>query len=280
MNFKVGVIFPSRGLIFSRTADELLQNLREANHKIYFSHGKSIPECFNEPLERALKDKEITHIWFVEDDMVLSPNILLSLKLEDKAVVTADYPVNKEGRGSVFSIKNQIIFCGTGCLLVKREVFDEIKKPVFRTDIRWTMKNFGDFIKMSSFLVDDEGYGLHDINFCMALYERGIPIHKIAPVLSQRKLISLGKAGSNNGAHNIEVWSKVKKDHLLKLVKSWPEEKHGKLITVDTEYGHMNVTEAHAKKLIKLGMATKLPNKNFVVDWSGFNESPNSSSNL
>lgn len=277
---KVGVIFPSRGLIFSRTADELLQNLVDVPHKIFFSHKRPIPECFNEPLERALKDKDITHIWIVEDDMVLPKNLMLGMLAEDKAVVTCDYPVNKEGRGSIFKIKNQIIFCGTGCLLVKREVFSELKRPIFRTDIRWKMKNFGDFIKMSSEIVDEEGYGLHDINFCMALYERGIPIHEMPVKLSQRKLISLGKAGSNNGAHNIEVWSNIKKDHLLKTIKSWPAEKHGKLVTVDTDFGHMNVTQSHAKKLIAMGIATKLPNRALVIDWSGFNESPNSSSNL
>lgn len=212
--------------------------------------------------------------------MVIPPDVVFEMVGADKAVVAADYPVNKDGRGSIFKIKNQVIFCGTGCLLVKREVFDELKKPIFRTDIRWTMKNFGDFIKMSSYVVEEEGYGLHDINFCMALYEKGIPIHDIKIPMSQRKLLALGKAGSNDGAHQIEIWSKIKKDHLLKLIKSWPAEKHGKLITVDTEYGHMNVTESHAKKLMKLGMATKLPNKDLVIDWSGFNASPNSNSHL
>lgn len=274
---KIGVIFPSRGLVFSRTAEELLTNLQGFKHEIFFSHKKPIPECFNDPLEWALQDKEVTHIWIVEDDMVLPPNILQEMVAQDKAVVAVDYPVNKDGRGSVFTVKKQIIFCGTGCLLVKREVFDELKRPIFRTDIRWRMKNYGDFIKMSSHQVEEEGYGLHDINFCMALYERGIPIHELPIKLSQRKLISLGKAGSNNGAHNIEIWSKIKKDHLLKTIKSWPAEKYGKLITVDTEYGHMNVTQAHAKKLIKMGMATKLPNKQLVIDWSGYNASPNSS---
>ena len=277
---KVGVIFPSRGLVFSRTANELLDNLTDIPHKIFFSHKKPIPECFNNPLEEALKDKKITHIWFVEDDMVLPERILHTMLFEDKAVVTCDYPINKDGRGSVFKIKDQIIFCGTGCLLVKREVFDELKRPIFRTDIRWRMKNYGDFIKMSSHIVEEEGYGLHDINFSMALYERGIPIHELPVKLAQRKLLSLGKAGSNNGAHNIEIWTKIKKDHLLKTIKSWPAEKYGKLITIDTEYGHMNVTQSHANKLIKMGMATKLPNKQLVIDWSGYNASPNNSSHL
>lgn len=277
---RIGVIFPSRGLVFSRTADELLQNLKGIDHKIYFAHKKPIPECFNDPLEEALKDKDITHIWIVEDDMVLKPNLLWDMLAQDKAVVTVDYPVNKDGRGSVFTINKQTIFCGTGCLLVKREVFDELPRPIFRTDIRWTMKNYGDFIKMSSFIVEEDGYGLHDINFCMALYERGIPIHVLDGKLAQRKLKSLGKAGTNDGAHNVEIWSKIVKNHLLKLIKSWPAEKYGKLITVDTDYGHMNVTQSHANKLIKLGIAKKLPNKDLVIDWSGFNASPNSSNHL
>lgn len=277
---KIGVIFPSRGLVFSRTADELLQNLKNIPHKIYFSHRKTIPECFNIPLEEALKDKEITHIWFVEDDMVIPSGTLTHMLEVDKAVVTADYPVNQIGRGSVFSIKGQTIYCGTGCLLVKREVFDEVKKPVFRTNVRWRMKNYGKYIRMTSHYSEEEGYGLHDITFCMALYEKNIPIHTIGIKLAQRKLISLGKAGSNNGAHNIEIWDKIKKDQLLRTIKTWPIEKTGKLITVDTEYGQMNVTESHAKKLIKAGLAKDIPAKPFVVDWSGFNASPNSNSHL
>jgi hypothetical protein len=277
---KIGVILPSRGLIFSRTAEDILQNLKKVPHKIYFSHRKPIPDCFNEPLEKALADKDITHIWFVEDDMVIPPNTLWSMTLGDKAVVTADYPVNKKGRGSVFKVKDQIIFCGTGCLLVKREVFDELKKPYFRTDVRWRMKNGGDHIKMSSHKVEDDGYGLHDINFCMALYERGIPIHAIKPVLAQRKLLSLGKAGTNNGAHNIEIWKTVKKNELLNEIKSWPVEKSGKLVVVETEFGNMNVTEAHAKKLVKNGMAKMLPRKAVVVDWSGYHASPSVPDNL
>jgi hypothetical protein len=276
----IAVILPSRGLIFSRTAEEVLNTLKWIDHKIYFAHKKPIPECFNEPLEKALENPDVTHIWFVEDDMVLPPNILADMYALDKAVVTADYPVNTKGRGSVFSIKGQVIYCGTGCLLVKKEVFDEIKKPVFRTDVRWNIKNFGDFLKMTSHYSEDPGYGLHDVTFCMALFERGIPIHLIKDKLAQRKLKALGKAGSNNGAHDIQIWKTIKKDQLLRTIKSWPVEKTGKLIAVDTEYGQVNVTESHAKKLIKMGMATKPPKKAIVVDWSGFNASPNSPHNI
>lgn len=265
----IGVIFPSRGLVFSRTAEELLDNLKGFPHKIYFSHRKPLPDCFELPAREALKNKAITHLWFVEDDMALKPNTLQRLLDVDKAVVTADYPINKDGRGAVFSVGGQIVFTGTGCLLVKRGVFEELRPPYFRTDFKWNIKNYGDFLKLTR--VKDgslDGYGLHDVNFCMNLYGRGIPIHKISGNLGQRKLISLGESGTNNGAHNIEVWGKVKRDHLLKQVKKWPVDPKGNLTTVTTETGEITVSKSHAKTLIKKGLATRTPRRKLVVDWN------------
>lgn len=265
----IGVILPSRGLIFSQTADEILQNLRGIPHKFFFAHKLPIPDCFEKPTQRALDDDSITHLWFVEDDMKLPPDTLKKLLDADKAVVTIDYPVNKDGRGSIFKIDKQVIFCGTGCLLVKREVFDELRKPYFRTDMRWNIKNYGDFYKMTvSRDTNLDGYGLHDVNFCMNLYHLGIPIHATPGKLGQRKLVALGKAGTNEGAHNIEVWTRVKQNHLLQEVKKWPTLPTGKLVTLNTPTGEVNVSESHAKTLLKKGLATKLPKRSLVVDWS------------
>src|SRR4051812_9654624 len=124
-SIKVGVILPSRGLMFSETADEILQNLKGIDHKFFFSHRQPIPDCFEKPTNRALLDDSITHLWFVEDDMKLAPDTLSKLLVVNRAVVTVDYPVNADGRGSIFKVDKQIVFCGTGCLLVKREVFNE-----------------------------------------------------------------------------------------------------------------------------------------------------------
>lgn len=264
---KVAVIIPSRGLIFSRTADEILQNVRNIPHKFFFSHKKPIPQCFEDPTNLALADKTITHLWFVEDDMILPPDILQEMLDKDLAAVTADYPVHESGRGAVFEVKKQVIFTGTGCLLVKREVFDELKTPYFRTDIRWNIKNYGDHLQFRATKTEvNDGYGLHDVNFCMSLYRRNIPIHKIDRVIGQRKLVELGKAGTNNGAHNIKEWTKIKKDHLLKQVKKWPVEKQGNLVTVISAGKEILVSESHAKKLIKANLATKPPKKYIVID--------------
>lgn len=265
---KIAVIFPSRGLVFSQTAEELLDNLKGIPHKVFFSHRKPIPECFEWPTTNALKDKTITHLWFVEDDMILRPDTLKKLLEADVNAVTADYPVTKDGRGSVFYDKGKnVVFCGTGCLLVKRKVFDNLKKPYFTDKIRWTLLNYGESIKMTG-IYGDAGYGTHDITFSIKLWNNGVKINVIKQKLGQRKLISLGKAGSNNGAHNIEVWRKIVKDKRLDALLAQPVSvgAKSKLVTVDTPTGGINTTRSHAESLVAQGLATYPPRRYTIID--------------
>lgn len=267
---KIAVVLPSRGLIFSETADEILTNLEGIPHKFFFAHELPIPDCFEIPTHKALEDDSITHVWFVEDDMKLTPNTLRMMLEKDMAVVTADYPVNNKGRGSVFRDKGgKVLITGTGCLLVKRAVLDEMKPPYFRTDVRWNIKNMGKYIKLTGAKTGQiDGYGLHDVNFSMNLHRLEIPIHCIKQQLGQRKLINLGKAGTNDGAHNIEVWKKITKDQLLKEVMSWPVQETGDLVEVTTPTGDVLVSKKHAKTLVKKGLATMPPKRYSVIDWS------------
>lgn len=264
----IGVILPSRGLLFSRTADEILRNLAPYRHKFFFAHKRPIPECFEEPVNRALLDESITHLWLVEEDMIIPENTLDHMIDMGVAVVTVDYPTTKNGKGAVFEVKKQVVFCGTGCTLIQREVFDELRAPYFTSDVVWNIKNYGDFIKLKGIKRGGvkDGYGLHDVNFCMKLWGRKIPIHKLPYTIGQRRLINLGKAGSNDGAHNIEDWTKVKKDYLLKQVKSWPIQPKGNLVSLMTPTGEILVSQAHAKKLITKKLASRMPRKAIVVD--------------
>jgi hypothetical protein len=264
----IAVILPSRGLMFSQTADEILQNVKGVPHKFFFSHKRPIPECFEEPTVKALEDDRITHLWFVEDDMILPSDALTRMLEVNKAVVTVDYPTTDYGGGAVFKVKDRIIFAGTGCTLVKREVFDELKPPYFRTDICWNVKNYGDFIKIIAVKRGNssDGYGLHDVNFFMNLYRLDIPVHDAGFKVGQRKLKALGKAGTNDGAHHIEEWKKIRKDDLLKKVKRWPIELKGNLVPVLTPSGEVLTSREHAKKLIRKGLATKPPRRAVVVD--------------
>jgi hypothetical protein len=270
---KVGVILPSRGLMFSKTADELLQNLKDIPHIIYFAHGLPIPDCFEEPTNRALDNPTVSHLWYVEDDMILKPNTLSRLLDIDKAVVMCDYPTTKEGHGAMFFVKKEPVFGGTGCMLVKREVFDELAKPYFRTDICWNIRKMEDCIKIVGIPrgKSKEGYGLHDVNFGISLRRMfmPIPIHDTGFKLGQRKLISLGKAGSNNGAHLIEEWTKLKKNSLYHIIKKWPTmpgaNKHT-ISSVIIDGKELMIGRNHGNKLIRMGLAEKPPKKYLIID--------------
>lgn len=266
---RIAVIFPSRGLVFSQTAQELLDNLRGYDYKIFFSHRKPIPQCFNDPLEQALEDESFTHVWIVEDDMVLSRSTLKKLIRADEDVVTIDYPVSKQGQGAVVrSFEGNVLFCGTGCLLIKRDVFERLKKPYFTTDIHWTIQNHENYIYLGASEREDDGrYGTHDVNFSMKLYQAGIVITVLPGRLGQRKLISLGKAGSNNGAHSIEVWKKIKKDYYLNEIRKSEPLPSSNLVSVQTETGIIETSKSNADRLSEQGIGEIITQPSVVVDF-------------
>ncbi len=264
---KVAIIVPSRGLLFSRTAEEIHANHATVPSKFFFAHKLPLPACFNIPTEQALADPEITHLFYVEEDMAIPGIILKQMLNVDQDVVTCDYPVTKDGKGAVLSVGGEVIYCGTGCLLVKREVFEKINPPYFRSDIRWTPLNYGKTIKLSGSMFTDNGYGLHDVTFGVKLYQAGIKIHVFGKV-GQRKLVALGQSGTNNGQHKIEQWQKVKKDYAFKKIMSSPiaTGAKGSLVTVDTPTGGLRVTRKHAKNLIKQGLATPIDEHKVIID--------------
>src|SRR5882724_5912261 len=160
-SYKIAVIFPSRGLAFSQTCEELLDNLEGYDYDIFFSHGLSIPNCFNKPLERALEGS-YTHFWFVEDDMILPKNTLKRLLAKKLPAIMCDYPMDREGKSAIFrDPKGNVIYGGTGCLLVTREFIDKYAKPVFHSDVAWDIK-LGGVVEVKPKSVRGDLYGLHD----------------------------------------------------------------------------------------------------------------------
>lgn len=267
---KVAIILPSRGLMFSRSAEEIHRNAQSINCKFFFAHKKPIPDCFNEPTERALADDTITHLLFVEDDMVIPDGTFWGMLELNLPVVTCDYPVTKDGKGAVFyDPEGNVLFTGTGCLLVKREVLDVMPRPIFITDTKYTPLNYGSTVKFVAKRSTDDGYGLHDVAFGIDLYKRGIPIH-VYRNLGQRKLKKLGKSGTNNGAHKIVTWKRIKKDYALKKILALPVATgaKGKLVTIETPTGAIQATKSHAKSLIEQGLATPIENKRVIIDES------------
>lgn len=271
--YKLGIVIPSRGLMFSRTAEEIERETRGMHRKFYFAHGKPIPKCFESPVNKALCDFDNTHVLILEDDMILHQNAIWEALDADKDVVVYDYPITKNGRGSVFRDgTGKVIYSGTGFMLIKREVFDKLKAPYFRSDLGWNVYRDNESLRfVAREMAKDDGYGLHDITFGMKLQRAGIEITVLDKTLGQRKLIALGKAGTNDGAHHIENWTTVKKDFSLKEYMKLPESLSAKsnLVTLETLDGFINVSKEHADKLIAAEKAKPIQSKQTVIDCAG-----------
>lgn len=210
---KLAVVLPSRGLMFSQTLEELLDELEGLDYGIFWSHGNSLPRCFNEPTERALKDKSVYAVLFCEDDMIIPKGILRKMFAQQYPVVALDYPFQQNGDSTCLHDPEGMAFwTGTGFLLVAREILEQIPKPIWRTD-----RTFDPFIDKDTIhfwprKLTKVFYGLHDLNFGMVLYSAGVPVMPMEETAGQRKLIKLGDVHSNNGAHEIQTITEVGRD--------------------------------------------------------------------
>ena len=210
---KLAVIVPSRGLMFSQTLEELLGELEGINYEIYWAHGKSLPECFNEPTERALADPDNFALLFCEDDMIIPKGILREMFDRNYPVVALDYPFQQDGDSTVLhDPKGFAYWTGTGFMLVARQVLENMEKPIWRTDTTFDPFVDKDTIHFWPRKLNKVFYGLHDLRFGLLLYSAGLPVFPMERTAGQRKLETLGDSLTNDGAHKIYKLTRVGRD--------------------------------------------------------------------
>lgn len=218
---KLAVVLPSRGLMFSETLEDLLRELEGLNYKIFWSHAKSLPQCFNEPTEEALKDPEVFAVLFCEDDLILPKGILKQMFGKNYPAVALDYPFRQNGDATVLHDPHGYAYwSGTGFLLVAKPILENMEKPIWRTDTTFDPFIDKDTIHFWPRKLDKIYYGLHDLRFGLVLYSAGVPILPMEITGGQHKLISLGTAKSNNGAHEIVDLTEVGRDIVSGIVDS------------------------------------------------------------
>lgn len=199
--------------MFSETLEELLGELEGLDYEIYWAHGKSLPDCFNEPTERALKDKSVYAVLFCEDDMIIPKGILKKMFAAQYPVVALDYPFQQDGDSTCLHDPEGFAFwTGTGFLLAAREILEQLEKPIWRTN-----RTFDPFIDKDTIhfwprTLHKVFYGLHDLNFGMVLYSSGVPIMVLDETAGQRKLVELGSTHTNKGVHEIKELTRVGRD--------------------------------------------------------------------
>ena len=154
----IAIIIPSRGLVHSRTMEDVIRALKGYDYDLFMAHGFSIPDCFNVPTEQALLHNP-THLLFIEDDMQLPPDIIDELFFAKADIATADYPV-RGNQHVVTYLNGKFAWGGLGCTLIKREVFDALEMPYFRTDTAYQVQD--------DKLIPTEAkanYGIFDVDF-------------------------------------------------------------------------------------------------------------------
>ncbi len=126
----IKAVLPTRGLIYAETMKGLLKNI--SSDDIIIVDGKPMPDCWNDGIKQALAEGA-DYIWMVEEDNELPEGILKELLAVNKLIVTLDYPVGG-GPTHINYDNGEPVWCGIGCTLIAREVFEKIESPWFEVD--------------------------------------------------------------------------------------------------------------------------------------------------
>jgi len=192
----ISIVLPSRGAILSETVEALLENIDGVSSRVHISHNLPLPDSFNDLTEKALLDNP-THIFFMNDDVVLGKNMIKNMLRENKPVLCGHCRIN-DGYDGFYEQKGEITLCGTACLLVRRDIFSKIDKPYFRNDIMY------DFRTWEEIKTPKNHWGGEDAYFCKQIRDAGYKIELVPDRARHLFLKQLGDKKSNNGCHKIE----------------------------------------------------------------------------
>lgn len=177
------------------------------------THDLPLPECFNNPLEKALSER-CDYVWFVEEDMVIPPDTLdkmFEMTKQGYKVVSVDYANKNNGESFVKkNEKGEILFTGMGCMLIDVNVFSVMEKPYVRQMVYWIKTNDKEITCLEPHPeLPTKGYGTQDVYLCQTLIKNGNAIGLIDAKIGHLKLIEKSDPLSNNGQHVInEVYLK------------------------------------------------------------------------
>lgn len=191
-NSKIGIICPTRGLVFTETIEGLLEGFAGRDYKVYLSHNLPTPDSFNTLIKRALDDGN-GYLLITNDDVVINKRIVDKLFEKCSDIVTCPtYIGNFPG---YYEKDGKITMTGTSCILAKREVFENIG-PLTTEQVIIQ----GGEEKISGMCE----FGGEEVSFSRQVLAKGYSIEKIDDKARHLRLINLGEHYSNNGCHEIE----------------------------------------------------------------------------
>jgi len=199
------VAVPSRGLIHSRTMDDVLANVEGYKNHFVFAHGENIPDSHNSVIEQA-RELQPDYIWLVEDDMHLPAGTLFTMleEIEGHEIVVCDYPCGVD-KPTVFYLGGEFAYAALGCVLIRPEALDKLMPPVFRTDTSYQIQD-DQLIPSPS---RGQPHGLLDVDFWVRVKEANIDF-----VVSKKKVghyylksPQIPKTGNHTGKmYQVDTW--------------------------------------------------------------------------
>lgn len=227
----ISICTPSRGLIYAITVKSIIEGMQALNKvgiptEFHSTKDMPIPDCFNYLVETSLQNKAVDKILFIEEDMYIEPEAIVALGASDSPITTLQYnDKNGSPHGIIhYNEAGEILWCGMGATIIKREVFEALGTPYFTTLNRYkTTKKYmkgGRMVteyeliephtkynpetKKLEVVRDPYGYGGQDVDFMTRARHKGFTIAKLEDYKAHHfKLLKLGDEYTNNGCHDI-----------------------------------------------------------------------------
>jgi hypothetical protein len=221
------VVTPSRGLVHSRSVESVMAAIEvatAAGHEFRgwrLSHDLPIPDCDNDVAERGLATGAETLFWVEEDMVIPERSLLAQLALFEAGhqISAVDYPVGADNWGCIAHNNGDIPWCGLGCTLIGRAVFDAIARPWFRTDKVYAIvgqPGARRFVERDDPRPAERKWGQQDIWFFRQAIEAGFTITEVPGMSAgQAKVRELGKPATNVGWHQIELVTEIRKQQFV-----------------------------------------------------------------
>jgi hypothetical protein len=189
----VGVVVPTRGLIFTEAISGILSGFEGIDHHIYMSHDLPTPDSFNSLIKAALDDG-CDYIYITNDDVVVNKTIIR--KLFDAKADIAFCPTYIKNFPGYYEKNGEVSMIGTSCVLVKREAMEKIYP--LRTDKTYLTVGDEEMI-----LDKPQEFGGEEVWFSRQALKYGYKMVKIDDKARHLRLITLGEHRSNHGCHEI-----------------------------------------------------------------------------
>lgn len=177
-----------------------------------FTHCLPIPLCHEAVCARAL-EYGTEFVWLVEEDVVPPPSALVvMLEAIDGGADGAfiDYPIGSPGStcNCAQTVGGRVVWCGTGCLLLRRSVLEQLPRPWFanRQEVQVRIDAHTGAVKEIREYGSAYEYGGQDIGFTLAMWQAGMTVAYVQPeqaFCEHLRVKATGPEQKNNGAHEI-----------------------------------------------------------------------------